>query len=186
LCQCPEKPCYLYDAMQRTAGQVILVMGVAGSGKSTIAQALAGELGATFFDADDFHSPANVAKMARGEALSDADREGWLVALRARLNEVLTQKGRAVLACSALKNAYRDKLAVGTPGVVLVYLKGSFELFHERLHQRTGHFMKDSMLASQFAALEEPTDAIVVDASESPQRIVHAILTRLGESSSPT
>jgi len=165
--------------MTMLASKVILVMGVAGSGKTTIAKALADELGATLLDADDFHSPANVAKMARGEALDDSDREGWLTALRARIDEVLAQKGRAVLACSALKQAYRDKLGVGSLGIVLVYLKGSFEMFHERLHQRTGHFMKDSMLASQFAALEEPTDAIIVDAAESPDQIVRAIVAAL-------
>jgi gluconokinase len=165
--------------MTMLASEVILVMGVAGSGKSTIARALALELGATYLDADDFHSPANVAKMARGEALEDADREGWLAALRARIDEVLAQKRRAVLACSALKRAYRDKLGVGSPGIVLVYLKGTFELMLERLRHRTGHFMKDSMLASQFAALEEPTDAIVVDAAQSPEEIVRAILSAL-------
>lgn len=167
--------------MRRTSG-VILVMGVAGSGKSTIAKALADQLGATLLDADDFHSPANVAKMARGEALQDSDREGWLARLRTRIDEVLAAKGSAVLACSALKRTYRESLGVGRTGIALVYLKGSFELIRERLLQRTDHFMKDSMLASQFAALEEPTDAIVVDAAKSPDDIVRAILTALGVS----
>jgi gluconokinase len=164
--------------MRRTS-EVILVMGVAGSGKSTIAKGLADELGATLLDADDFHTPANVAKMARGEALQDSDRDGWLAALRARIDEVLAQKGSAVLACSALKRAYRDKLGVGDPKIALVYLEGTFELFRERLRQRSGHFMKESMLASQFEALEEPTDAIVVDAAESPEKIVRSILSAL-------
>ena len=161
------------------AAKVVLVMGVAGSGKSTVARALADELGATFLDADDFHSPANVAKMARGEALDDSDREGWLVALRTRIDEGLAQEGRTVLACSALKRVYRDKLGVGSPGIALVYIKGSFELIRERLLQRTGHFMKDSMLASQFAALEEPTEAIVVDAAGSLDENVRAIVAAL-------
>jgi len=161
------------------AAKVIVVMGVAGSGKSTVARALADELGVTFLDADDFHSPANVAKMARGEALDDSDREGWLASLRARIDEVLAHGERAVLACSALKRAYRDKLGVGSPGIVLVYIKGSFELIRERMLQRTGHFMKDSMLASQFAALEEPNEAIVVDAAGSVDEIVRTILEKL-------
>ncbi len=162
--------------MTLRASPVIIVMGVAGSGKSTIARALTTELGAAFLDADDFHSPANVAKMARGEALDDADREGWLAALRARIDDVLAHEGRAVLGCSALKRAYREKLGVGRREIALVYLKGSFELFRDRLRRRTGHFMKDSMLESQFAALEEPTDAIVVDAALGPEEIVRALL----------
>jgi gluconokinase len=161
------------------ASEVIVVMGVAGSGKSTVAQALAAELSATFLDADDFHSPANVAKMARGEALTDEDREGWLAALGARIDRALAHEERAVLACSALKRVYREKLGLGTPGVALVYLKGSYELFRERLHRRTDHFFKEPMLASQFSALEEPSDAIVVDAGESPDAIVQEILSRV-------
>ena len=154
-------------------------MGVAGSGKSTVARALADELGA-ILDADDFHSAANVAKMARGEALDDdLDREGWLVALRTRIDESLAQEGRTVLACSALKRVYREKLGVGSPGIALVYIKGSYELIRERLLQRTGHFMKDSMLTSQFAALEEPTEAIVVDAADGLDENVRAIVAAL-------
>jgi gluconokinase len=161
------------------ASEVVVVMGVAGSGKSTVAKALATELNATFLDADDFHSPANVAKMARGEALTDQDRDGWLTALRARIDQALAHEERAVLACSALKRVYRDKLGVGKPGVVLVYLKGSYELIRERLHWRTDHFFKESMLASQFAALEEPTEAIVVEAGEGTEAIVRAILDQI-------
>jgi gluconokinase len=161
------------------ASEVIVVMGVAGSGKSTVAKALAAELSATFLDADDFHSPTNVAKMARGEALTDEDREGWLAALRARIEGALAHEERAVLACSALKRVYREKLGVGRPGVVLVYLKGSYELIRERVQHRTDHFFKEPMLASQFTALEEPTDAIVVDAGESPGAIVREIVTAL-------
>jgi gluconokinase len=161
------------------ASEVIVVMGVAGSGKSTIAKALAVELSATFLDADDFHSPANVAKMSRGEALQDADREGWLLALRTRIDQATARGERAVLACSALKQAYRDKLGVGRPGIVLVYLKGSYELIRDRMRLRTDHFFKEPMLASQFAALEEPTDAIVVDAGEGEEKIVREILARI-------
>jgi gluconokinase len=161
------------------ASEVIVVMGVSGSGKTTIARSLAARIDAAMLDADDFHSPANVAKMARGEPLDDADREGWLSALREQIDKVLAEHRRAVLACSALKRAYRDRLGVGRPDVVLVYLQGSYELIRNRMHARHGHFMKESMLASQFATLEEPTDAITVDVSLPPDEIVDAIVRAL-------
>ena len=146
-------------------------MGVCGCGKTTVGRALANQLGWQFFDADDFHPQANVAKMAKGVALTDEDRGPWLDRLAAEMRAV-TQKGQhAVLACSALKEAYRQRIARGmedSPGggdseVRIVYLKGDAQTIGPRLALRSGHYMPPSLLASQFAALEEPEDAMVID-----------------------
>src|SRR5262245_464823 len=150
----------------RSSAQVIVVMGVAGSGKTTVATALAVSLGWRFVDADEHHSAANVAKMARGEPLTDADRWPWLDELHAIIEASLADGPSMVLACSALKASYRARLAGGAGGRVrFVYLAGTPELFRARLTQRPGHFMKPGMLESQFAALEPPTDALELDAA---------------------
>lgn len=160
---------------------VVIVMGVAGSGKTTVGTALAAALGWRFVDADDQHSPASIAKMARGEALDDADRWPWLDRLRAIIDGALVGasagESRLVLACSALKASYRARLAGGDAGprVRFVYLAGTAELFHARLAGRAGHFMKAGMLDSQFAALEPPADAITVDAALPVAQIVSQI-----------
>jgi gluconokinase len=152
---------------------IVLVMGVCGCGKTTVGQALANQLGWPFFDADDFHPPANVAKMAKGVALTDTDREPWLDRLAAEMRAVARKGRHAVLACSALKESYRRRIAQGLqdPGAEgegdvefrIVYLKGDATTIGPRLALRSGHYMPSSLLASQFAALEEPDDAMVID-----------------------
>jgi gluconokinase len=153
-------------------------MGVAGSGKTTIGRALAAELGWKFYDADDFHPPDNVAKMARGVPLDDADRLPWLEILRGLVCAALARGESAVLACSALKAHYRAYLLLDER-VKLTYLKGNFDLIQERLAGRRGHFMSAAMLASQFAALEEPAREFHLDISATPDEIVRAIRRRL-------
>jgi gluconokinase len=157
---------------------IVVVMGVTGSGKTTIGTLLAAQFGWDFADADQFHSAANVAKMARGDALTDADREPWLAALHDGIVRWLADGKNEVLACSALKTAYREKLAVSGE-VHFVYLKGSYDLIAARVRERHGHFATEAILADQFAALEEPNGAIVVDVHASPAEIVTEIRRRL-------
>ncbi len=156
----------------------VVLMGVAGSGKTTIGHALAAQLGWKFYDADEFHPPANVAKMARGVPLDDADRLPWLESLRGLVCSALARGESAVLACSALKAHYRAYLLLDER-VKLVYLKGNFDLIQERLAGRRGHFMSAAMLESQFAALEEPAREFHLDISATPDEIVRAIRLRL-------
>lgn len=155
-----------------------LIMGVAGCGKTTVGQALAGRLGWAFYDADDFHPAENVAKMSAGIPLTDQDRAGWLERLHALIVDCLENHRPAVLACSALKESYRQVLLAGTEGVCLVYLRAGYDLCHQRLIERRGHYMPVSLLASQFATLEEPVNALVVDAGQSVEEIVEQILAR--------
>jgi gluconokinase len=155
--------------------QVVVVMGVAGSGKSTIGKALAVALGWRFVDADDHHSPANVAKMARGEPLDDADRWPWLDELHGIVAGALERNTGLVLACSALKARYRERLTGADARVRFAYLAGTPELFRSRLAERAGHFMKPGMLDSQLAALEPPAEAIEVDAALPVEAIVARI-----------
>lgn len=150
-------------------------MGVSGCGKSTIGAPLAARLGLPFLDADAFHPPGNVAKMAAGTPLTDADRWPWLELLNAKLHE---QK-EAVLACSALKESYRRVLARGLADCRFVHLRGSLELIRARLAERKHRYMPASLLESQFAALEPPRDAIDVDVAQPPERCVEAILAGL-------
>ncbi len=150
-------------------------MGVAGSGKTTIGRLLSNQLGWPFYDGDDFHPVANREKMAKGEPLTDKDRAPWLAAL-ARLVVELDHAGRsAVVACSALKKSYRDTLEKNIADLRFVYLKGSYDLFHERLLARQEHFMKAKLLGSQFEILEEPADAVIIDARQEPDRIAARI-----------
>jgi gluconokinase len=158
---------------------IVIVMGTTGSGKTTIGSLLAKRLGWEFVDADDFHPPSNVEKMKHGIPLTDADREPWLKALHDKIVEWTAEKRSVVLACSALKQSYRDELRASSD-VKFVYLKGSYQLFSERVLARRGHFAKQDLLASQFATLEEPTDAIIVDAAPSPEQIVSEVRRKLG------
>ena len=157
-------------------------MGAAGSGKTTVGKLLAAELSWEFADGDDFHPPANIAKMSQGIPLTDEDRVPWLQSIRDAMRQWQAQGKSVVIACSALKRSYRDLLGIGSNAkdIKLVYLRGTYELLLERLHSRAGHYMKEQMLASQLADLEEPTDAITIDVSKSPEQIVSEIRKYLG------
>lgn len=186
---------------------VIIVMGVSGAGKSTVAQALAQALNFRYFDADNFHSDVNKAKMASGLALTDVDREPWLNGLASAISQWQKEEQGAVLACSALKESYRKRLSAGhSPGLgpehghenmhknpqenkqkhpnrtgaaKFVYLKASYDEIYRRMELRQNHFMKADMLKSQFNTLEEPADAIVVDATGSLEEIIAQVLKEL-------
>jgi gluconokinase len=158
---------------------IVIIMGTTGSGKTTIGTLLAKRLGWEFVDADDFHPPANVEKMRHGIPLTDADRMPWLKALHDKIVQWQAEARNVVLACSALKQCYRDELRAG-PGTRFVYLRGTYELFSQRVLARKGHFAKQELLASQFADLEEPTDAIVLNAAQSPEEIVSEVCRQLG------
>ena len=147
-------------------------MGVSGSGKTTLGKALAQRLGWDFFDADDFHPPANIVKMAAGIPLSDSDRAPWLAALHEQLLSTLKAGRHPVLACSALKDKYRAQLLEGMDGIAIIYLKGSYGLIFSRISIREGHYMKPEMLGSQFDTLEEPKDAVVLDVEMSLEEMI--------------
>jgi gluconokinase len=157
-------------------------MGPAGSGKTTIGKLLAAQLSWDFFDGDDFHSPANIDKMSRGIPLTDEDRIPWLNSIREAMLQWEAHHKNAVLACSALKRSYRELLEISA-NVKLVYLKGNLELLRERLRSRKDHYAGEQLLASQFADLEEPTNALTIDASHGPEEIVAEIRKHLGPSS---
>ncbi len=157
-------------------------MGPAGSGKTTIGKLLASQLSWEFADGDDFHPPANIEKMARGAGLTDEDRVPWLQSIHDAMVQWQAQGRNVVLACSALKRSYRELLELQSNdrNVKLVYLKGSYNLLLERLRSRKGHYANEQLLASQLADLEEPTEAITIDAAKSPEEIVAEIRKRLG------
>ena len=156
-------------------------MGVAGAGKTTIGRCLADELGWQFSDGDDFHPAVNIEKMRQGQALTDADRQPWLERIHAAIIDRISRNQPAVLACSILKARYRAIVVAGCDKHLrLVYLKGSMNLFRERVAHRVDHFMRQELLDSQFAILEEPADAIVMNAALPPQEIVRQIRAGLG------
>ena len=157
----------------------VIVMGVAGSGKTTVGELLAQELGWSFYDADTFHPAENIEKMANGTPLDDSDRAPWLAALHSLISTSLKENRPGVLACSALKESYRQKLLDGNDGVQIVYLKGSYDLLWSRLARRKDHYMKPQMLQSQFETLEEPANAWTFDVSPPVSEIVQAIVKQL-------
>lgn len=151
-------------------------MGVAGAGKTTIGRCLADELDWQFSDGDDFHPAANIEKMRQGHALTDADRQPWLERIHAAIVDRISRDQPAVLACSILKARYRAIVEAGCDKHLrLVYLKGSMKLFRERVAYRVDHFMRQELLKSQFAILEEPADALVIDAALPPAEIIRQI-----------
>jgi gluconokinase len=159
---------------------VIVLMGVAGSGKSTVGQLLARRLGWPFYDADDFHPAASRAKMHRGIPLDDNDRRPWLEAIRESIVQSLSSKENAIYACSALKHGYRQLLAADSDEVKFVYLKGPPQLIAERLADRKGHFFNPALLETQFNDFEEPRNAVKIDISSSPEAIANSIMRALG------
>jgi gluconokinase len=160
-------------------------MGVSGSGKSTVGATLAKNLGATFLEGDQFHSPENVARMAAGVALTDADRQGWLLTLSARLGDARRSGEPVVLSCSALRRSYRDTLRQQASDLALVYLAGTPDVLAQRMAGRSGHYMPPSLLASQLATLEPPQadeHALTLDIARSPQTLVQDALAWLSRS----
>ena len=154
-------------------------MGVSGSGKTTVAKLFAEKTGAVFYEGDDFHPPANIAKMHAGIPLTDEDRAQWLQALREVIVRSLANNELAAITCSALKAKYREQLQGGDARVRFVFLTGPYELIEERLKKRTGHFMPPALLASQFAALETPSDALTFSCQRTPEQIVADLIQAL-------
>ncbi|MFY7803119.1 MAG: gluconokinase [Limnoraphis robusta] len=154
---------------------IILVMGVSGSGKTTIGQQLAKSLNFQFRDADEFHSDENIQKMRNNIPLTDADRQPWLETMQAAIDQWLEHNQNVVLTCSALKDKYRKMLWRDPEQIKIVYLKGTFELIESRLKQRQDHFMKSDLLKSQFEDLEEPEGVILADISQTPSEIIEKI-----------
>lgn len=157
---------------------IIQVIGVSGCGKSTIAKKLSEEMGLPFYDADDFHPQANIDKMSSGRPLNDQDRASWLESLSKNLQK-WEQQGGAILACSALKEKYRKRLAKGLNNCHWVFLSGSYDLIFERMSARKDHYMSEEMLRSQFETLEVPAYGIHVDINKSPEEIIEMIKSSL-------
>lgn len=161
--------------------KIIVVMGVSGSGKTTVGKGLAEVLAWPFHEGDSLHPRANVGKMSQGIPLTDADRQPWLEAIGKLIDDHIARGQSAVISCSALKQAYRDFLAAGREAVMFVYLKASMDTLRERIARRKGHYMPVDLLASQFEILEEPDarNAITVDATQDPERAIRQVLAQL-------
>ena len=158
---------------------IIVLMGVSGSGKTTVGRVLSDRLGWRFVDADDFHPASNVQKMRSGIPLTDEDRWPWLDRLNALLRAEQSTGRDVIIGCSALKARYRERLSAGLAEVRWVHLKGSFELIESRLKARRGHYMPPKLLASQFAALEEPEEALALDIGAEPQTLASQLIESL-------
>ncbi len=167
------------DLKSSTPPQALVLMGVSGCGKTFVGERLSQILGWPFFDGDDFHPKENVNRMAAGIPLNDDDRSPWLANLHDLIAEHLAKGKSLLLACSALKQTYRNQLAEGNPGTVFVHLKGDFDLIFNRMQARTGHYMKAEMLRSQFETLEEPDDSLTVDIGQNIDVIVKEIIAQL-------
>lgn len=165
---------------------IIIIMGVSGSGKTTVGQQLATDLGWLYADGDDFHSSKNIAKMSSGIPLTDEDRSVWLTLISQYIKEQIKSKQNAVISCSALKQQYRRQLQLAPELITFVYLKGSEALIKKRLQSRSDHFMNAELLASQFEALEEPEHALLVDIIHSPNQISATIQESFGLSPKKT
>jgi len=157
---------------------VILLMGTTGAGKTTVGKLLTARLRWTFLDADDFHPPANIEKMKHGIPLSDADRFPWLQKIHTELARLSQNGTNIVLACSALKQSYRDFLSAGLD-MRIVYLRGTYEVMRRHIESRHGHFAGEAILAGQFADLQEPKNALILDVSHSPEQLVTEIIAKL-------
>lgn len=160
--------------MNKTA--IVLVTGVAGSGKTTIGTCLAQRLGWPYFEGDDFHPQANRERMARGLPLDESHRAPWLATLRACMDEVRAAGGHAVFSCSALREVHREQLVGGCDDVLLVHLSGDYETIHGRAVHRQGHFFDPALVSSQFEALEPPRGALAIDVRDTPDAIVERIV----------
>jgi len=156
----------------------IILMGVSGSGKTAVGERLSAELGWPFFDGDDFHPPKNIQKMARGIPLSDQDRYPWLDRLNEHIHDHLNRNISIIIACSALKRSYRKRLSCGNRNMIFVYLKGDFDLIFSRMKNRTGHYMKENMLRSQFVDMEEPRNAMLIYIDKDISCIVDEIIRK--------
>jgi gluconokinase len=161
--------------------RIVLVTGVAGSGKTTIGTRLAQRLGWPNFEGDDFHPPANRERMARGLPLDEDDRAPWLAALRMQMDRVRSAGGQAVFTCSALRKAHREQLADGCDDVLLVHLSGDYQTIHDRVVRRDGHWFDPALVSSQFETLEPPVHALAIDVREAPDAIVERIIQALGQ-----
>lgn len=168
--------------MQPDAIRIVLVAGVSGAGKTTVAKKLADRLGWVFLEGDELHPAANIERMARGEPLTDEDRGPWLDALRARIDDHLDAGTPAVITTSALRRSYRDRLRVGDPRVLLVFLEADPGLVEERLESREGHFFKARLAASQFATLEPPERGLVLPAEQPVAALVDRIVAHIRSS----
>ena len=175
--------------MTTTQNHIFVLMGVSGSGKSVVANALARELSAAFLDGDFLHPRANIEKMAAGHALNDADRAPWLAAINDAAFAMQRTNAISIIVCSALKKHYRDRLREGNGNLSFIYLKGAFEVIEERLKARKGHFFKTDMLVTQFNTLEEPgqdePDVFVVDINQPLEKVIDDALRHIRSFSEP-
>jgi gluconokinase len=160
---------------------IFIVMGVSGSGKSTVGKAVSKKFGWRFYEGDEYHPVENVEKMKNGFPLNDDDRLPWLISLRNIIEQAIEKKENIVISCSALKEAYRKILKVNDE-VRFIYLKGSYDLIRKRMEARENHFFKPDMLKSQFDTMEEPDDAVVIDISGSTQKIIDDAIAKIMES----